>query len=147
MLSLRPVRTLKDNPTALDRIFGDNFNRFFNQIDQELTSERAFSPPVDIYEAHDNLVFTCEVPGFEKEGIDINVDNGRLTISGERKFEEQEGRDYHRLERWYGKFFRSFQLPTTVDVDNISANLKSGVLTVSVPKREEARPRQIEVTA
>jgi HSP20 family protein len=147
MLSLRPVRAFKDNPTSLDRIFGDNFNRFFNQIDQELTSERSFSPAVDIYEAHENLVFTCELPGFEKEDIEINVDNGRLTISGERKFEEQEGRDYHRLERWYGKFFRSFQLPTTVDVNNISANLKNGVLTVSVPKREEARPRQIEVTA
>ncbi len=105
---------------------------------------RAWAPPVDISEDEHGLVFTAELPGFDKENVRISVEDGRLTITGERR-QERKDEEYHRLERVYGKFERSFSLPTNVDPEKISASLKDGVLTLSVPKREEAKPRQIEV--
>lgn len=144
MLTVRP-RNYEETQRALDRWFTDTVSRFLEQPDGTLRSG-TWSPPVDIEETRDALLFHVELPGFEREMIDINVENNRLTLSGERKFEEQpEGREYHRVERFYGKFFRTFQLPNTADVEGISANLKNGVLTVSVPKRADAKPRQIEV--
>ena len=86
-----------------------------------------------------------ELPGFAKDGVDISFDDGVLTISGERKFETREDSKYHRLERMYGQFHRSFRLPNSVDIENAAATLNEGVLRLVVPKREEAKPRQIPV--
>ena len=82
----------------------------------------------------------------KKDEIDISVNEGRLSISGERQFTEEKETKHHRVERWYGKCYRSFLLPKSADAEKISANLKNGVLTVTMPKKEEAKPRQIPVS-
>ena len=125
----------------MDRLF----DRFFDDTDTKLMS-RTWSPSVDVSETESEIVFTAEFPGFEKDEIDISVNEGRLTISGERPFTEEKETKHHRVERWYGNFHRSFLLPKSADPEKISANLKNGVLTVTMAKREEAKPRQIPVS-
>ena len=107
----------------------------------------SFVPPVDIYEDEAKLVMKLEAPGIPQENFDVRVENNLLTISGERKFEnETKQEDYHRIERRYGSFVRSFSLPTTVDTANIQAHYDAGVLTVEMAKRAEAKPKQIKVS-
>ena len=114
--------------------------------DEEL-SLGAWIPPVDIEEDKENLVLTAELPGFKEEQIDIQVEGGVLTIRGERTFEDkQDGKNFHRVERSYGQFVRSFTLPNNVDRDNVKASFKDGLLSIELPKREEAKPRQIKVS-
>jgi HSP20 family protein len=114
--------------------------------DEEL-SLGAWIPPVDIEEDKENLVLTAELPGFKEEQIDIQVEGGVLTIRGERTFDDkQEGKNFHRVERSYGQFVRSFTLPNNVDRDNVKASFKDGLLSIELPKREEAKPRQIKVS-
>jgi HSP20 family protein len=104
-------------------------------------------PPVDIYQTGDHeLVLTVEAPDMTREGIDVTVENFVLTVKGEKKFSGEVKEDqFHHVERRYGAFSRSFSLPRTVDADKVSADYKNGVLTVRLPLREEARPRQIKV--
>ncbi len=114
--------------------------------DEEL-SLGAWIPPVDIEEDKENLVLTAELPGFKEEQIDIQVEGGVLTIRGERTFDDkQDGKNFHRVERSYGQFVRSFTLPNNVDRDNVKASFKDGLLSIELPKREEAKPRQIKVS-
>ncbi len=102
-----------------------------------------WSPALDVYDTDDAVVAKLEVPGMNKEDFSISVENGRLTISGERKSEtETKGRS----ERYFGKFARSVTLPVAVDADKATANYNDGILTISIPKSEEARPRTISVT-
>lgn len=109
-----------------------------------LTAE--FAPPADVYEDENKLTFKMEIPGIKQEDVDVRVDGNTLTISGERKLEHEEKREnFRRVERQYGSFCRSFDLPASADRDKISANFENGVLTVEVPKREEARGRQIQI--
>ena len=126
------------------------FNRFLgNRPGPEAGSDAAvtrWSPTVDVSETPTELTFSVELPGFEKEDINISLEQNVLSISGERKFEKEENRDFHRVERWYGSFFRSFRLPARVDSSKIDAALKGGLLTIHLPKVEEAQPRQIPVT-
>jgi len=105
-----------------------------------------WSPALDLYEDKDNLVVQAEVPGFKKEDLDISFQDGSLTITGERKHETKEGHDVSRSERFYGKFHRTFVLPKAVDVTKVKARYKDGILTITLPKAEEAKPRQISVT-
>jgi HSP20 family protein len=128
--------------TAVNRLFDDAFDDAFGASRQRT---RAWSPPVEIYEANDELVFLLELPGFKKDQVSISFENGQLTFAGERIEENQEGRNYHRNERWYGRFERSFQLPISADAEKISANLQNGLLRVVIPKKEEAKARQISV--
>src|SRR2546428_11351708 len=127
-------------------------NRWFDQAlldfwGEDLETTSTFVPPVDVRETPDTLEFTAEVPGFEKDQIDIHVDQGNLILSGERKFEQEaKEENYHRIERSYGKFQRAFALPSSVDADRIKATLKNGVLHVTLPKSEKAKPRQIPVS-
>jgi len=121
------------------------FDRFFEDTNTGLMG-RTGSPSVDVSETENEIVFTAEFPGFEKDEIDISVNDGRLTISGERPFTQEKETKHHRVERWYGNFNRSFLLPKSADPEKISANLKNGVLTVTMPKKEEAKPRQIPVS-
>lgn len=125
------------------------FDRFFNDLEPgryRPEASRGWLPAVDIHEDSEGLTFTAEVPGFSKEGLNISVEDGTLTISGERdRQDEEEGRQFHRVERSYGRFERSFSLPANVDPANISASLKNGLLTIAIPKRDEAKPRQIAV--
>lgn len=133
----------------------DRFNRIFEQAfgdallplaATEDVSNRRWLPAVDVEETTDSLVFTCELPGMSKEDVNITLENNVLTVSGERKFEDEERqRNFHRLERAYGAFSRSFTLPSNVKSDQVNASFKDGVLTISVPKVEEAKPRQIQI--
>ena len=104
-------------------------------------------PPVDIYQDADKeVVLKAELPDMVREDIDITVDNGTLTIKGEKKFSaDVKEEQFHRVERRYGSFSRSFSLPQTVDATRVSAEYKNGVLTVRLPLREEAKPRQVKV--
>ena len=108
----------------------------------------AWLPPVDIFEQGDHLVIRAEVPGVDKEDIDIHVENGVLQIRGERKVESQVNEQTaYRLERVYGRFSRSFTLPTSVDAARISAKYRDGVLEVSIPKAESAKPKKVNIEA
>jgi HSP20 family protein len=124
-------------------------NRVFDESlgDVEGGSTRTWGPPVEIFETDEELFLVAELPGLAQKEIDISFDNGLLILSGERKPDEEGGRNYHRNERWYGKFERSFQLPTAYDPDKITAKLLNGILTIRVPKSETAKPRQIPVSS
>lgn len=136
-----PVRELQDLQETMSRLFS-----YPRTSESEEVNGSAFAPPVDVSESESELVFAVELPGFERDQIEISVDNGLLTLTGERKFDEANRNAYRRVERWYGKFFRSFRIPNAIDAEKISASLKSGVLTLTLPKKEEAKPRQIPVS-
>ena len=141
MFNLVPFRyrSPRHDLFALDRFFDEPFFRVSDE------PRRDWRPAVEIFESDEETVLTAELPGLEEGEVKINVEDNLLSLAGERSFEKKEDRDYLRSERWYGKFFRSFRLPETADVENIKAELKNGVLTIRVPKKEEAKPRQIEV--
>src|SRR5712671_3678389 len=125
----------------MNRLFSDFFGRAFQE--QNLT---AWAPAVDIYEGEHELVVKADLPDVKPEDLDIRVENNILTIRGERKFEKKVGeKNYLRVERAYGSFARSFQLANTVNSEAIKADYQNGVLTLSIPKREEAKPKQIKV--
>ena len=104
-----------------------------------------WTPALDLYQTNDDVVAVVELPGMRKEDIDISLHDGMLTISGERKDETPEGEENARSERFVGKFRRSISLPTRVDVNKVNATYKDGILTVTLPKAEEVKPKQIQV--
>ena len=111
------------------------------------SSGEVWYPPVDILESKENYLLRAELPGMKKEDFNLELKDSTLTLSGERKVEETaDSVDYHRVERVAGKFSRSFYLPQTVKHDGITATYRDGILEVSVPKAEEAKPRQIAVS-
>src|SRR5271168_1047497 len=113
--------------------------------DESLTAT-AFAPPVDVYEDEHSTTLKIEVPGIDEKDIDVRIENNTLTVHGERKFEKEEKEEnYRRVERQYGSFTRSFTLPTTVDAEKVSANYDKGILKISLPKKAEAKPKQIKV--
>src|SRR5438445_8575002 len=129
----------------------DQVNRLFNETmfrgQGEDSAITTWAPAVDIFETPNELVVKADLPDVDEKDIDIRVENNLLTIRGERKFEKSVSEDnYLRIERACGAFSRSFSLPNTVDPDAIKAEYRDGVLTVHVPKREEAKPKQIKVS-
>ena len=128
----------------------DQFNRLFNESFRNHTEESAlttWAPAVDIYETPNELVVKADLPEVNEKDIDVRVENNLLTIRGERKFEKSVSEEnFLRVERTYGAFSRSFSLPNTVNAETIGAEYKNGVLTVTLPKREESKPRQVKVT-
>jgi len=132
------------DPLANIRLFEDAFTRLFN----EPQTNRPWSPAVDIYETDNDLVVKADLPDVDLKDIDVRVENQTLTIAGERKFEKQDNvAGYHRIERSYGNFTRSFAVPNSFDTEKIAASFKNGVLSVSLPKKEAAKPRQIKIEA
>ena len=130
------------DPLSSIRLFEDAFTRMVN----EPRATRPWSPAVDIYETENELVLKADVPDVDPKAIDVRVENQTLTISGERKFEaENAGKGFHRIERSYGSFVRSFAVPNLFDTDKITAEVKNGVLSVTLPKKEAAKPRQVKV--
>lgn len=131
------------DPLANLRAFEDAFSRMLS----EPQTNRPWSPAVDIFEDENGLVFKADVPDVNLSDIDVRVENQTLTISGERAFEaaKEGAKGFHRIERNYGKFVRSFAVPNVFDTEKIAAAYKNGVLTVSLPKKEAAKPRQIKV--
>ena len=131
--------------TSPDRQLNRLFNDFFVRAsqDQNLTT---WAPAVDIYEGEHELVVKADLPDIKPEELDVRVENNILTIRGERKFEKKvDEKNYLRVERAYGSFARSFSLANTVNTEAIKADYKDGVLTLGIPKREEAKPKQIKV--
>jgi HSP20 family protein len=110
-----------------------------------LTSSQ-FAPPVDVYEDERNVVLKIEVPGIDEKDIDVRVENNVLTVHGERKLEKEEKEEnFRRVERQYGSFTRTFTLPSTVDAENVQADYDKGILKIVLPKKAEAKPKQIKV--
>lgn len=135
------LRTLQGQ---LNRMF-EPFGTRFGFSDEELVAG-TWVPPVDVVEQGDRILVHAELPGMKLEDLDIQFQDGVLTLRGERKFDsEVSERNYHRIERAYGTFVRSFTLPRSVDAAGIQANYENGILEVAIPKREEARPRQIKI--
>jgi len=135
-------RDAKNLQVQLNRLF-ESFARF-TPGEEDLVSG-TWVPPVDVAETQDRIVVRAEVPGLRQEDISIEFENGLLTIKGERKLEKSEGMTWHRVERTYGNFSRSFTLPRSVDPEKIAASYREGILEVEVPKREEAKPKHIRI--
>lgn len=124
--------------------WSDDFGKLF--WNQNPERNVGFVPAVDLAEDNDTVTIKAEVPGLRKEDIKIKVRNGILTLSGEKKFQEEKREDnYYRIERSYGSFARSFTLPSSVDPDGIKANMKDGVLELVIPKKPEAKEKEINV--
>jgi HSP20 family protein len=137
-----PVRDLLTLQDRMNRMFESSFRG--GEDDWALGG--SWAPAVDIYEKDGNIVLKAELPGVDAKDVDVRVENNLLTLRGERKFDNEVTRDnYHRVERSYGSFSRSFTLPNVVDTANIKAEFRDGVLHMTLPKREEARPRQIQI--
>ncbi|MBF0428010.1 MAG: Hsp20/alpha crystallin family protein [Magnetococcales bacterium] len=139
LINYDPFRSFRSLQGEINRLFEKDLDDSSGMMTQ-------WPLRVDIREDEHHILVKADVPGMEQKDITVNVDNGRLTIAGERKFEdEQHKENYHRVERAYGRFSRSFQLPNTTDINAIQASYKNGVLEVILPKREEAKPRAIQV--
>ncbi len=128
----------------------DRMNRLFQDVapgsEEGLVASGSFVPPVDVYEDEHNLTLKVEVPGMDPKDVDVRLENNTLTVHGERKFEKEEKEEnFHRIERRYGSFSRSFTLPNTVNTETCKADYDNGVLKIQFAKREEAKPKQIKV--
>jgi HSP20 family protein len=134
--------------SGMPAVFRDFFRNFPSWNEEEGLMTSAWIPPVDIAEDADRISVIAELPGFKEEDVKVEVQGDVLTISGERRREsENKDRDYRRVERSYGEFRRSFTLPASVDRENVKANFSDGLLKLELPKKPEARPRQIPITA
>jgi HSP20 family protein len=126
----------------------NRFNSLLQDLggDAETVTAAAFVPAVDVYEDTEKVVLKLEIPGVKEEDVDVRVENQALTVRGERKFEaEEKEENFHRIERRYGSFFRSFSLPTSVDTENVKASYNAGVLKLELKKKTSAQPRQIKI--
>lgn len=148
--AMAPIKSLRDMTTDPFYLLQNRLNRLFDFPMAPFVAETMplmeWTPPCDVYETDKEIVMRAELPGLTKEDVFVSIENNVLTIRGERKFTEEVKReDFHRVERTYGEFLRSFTLPTYIDANKILAEFKDGLLTVTLPKREEAKPKQIEV--
>ena len=140
-MALEPFRALQ----TMNRLFENPLGPTAS-TGEESMAVALWSPPCDIYETDNELVVQVELPGVKKEDVKVSIENNVLTISGERKFEEETKREnYRRAERSYGQFMRSFIVPNTMDTKKVNAQFKDGVLRVALPKHEETKPKSIEV--
>jgi HSP20 family protein len=138
-----PFRDLRSLQDEVNRLFSTNLSRVFGD---EGIARGAWNPNVDIYENKDQIVIEAELPGMNREDFDLSFENNVITLRGERRFEKKDESDnYHRVERSYGSFTRSFTLPPTVSGEGITAEYRNGVLRVTLPKREEVKARRIEI--
>jgi len=141
LVKYSPFLETDEFPTGL-RLFQDTVNRLFS----EQPNARPWAPSVDILETDNELVLKADIPGVDLRDIDIRIENGTLSIKGERKFEKEENnKGFHRLERSYGSFVRYFNLPETVDTEKVKAEYNNGVLNLTLPKKEIAKPKAIKV--
>lgn len=139
-----PVRDLSSIQDKMNQLFEDTFTRTKGR--EEGLGTGMWTPAVDIYETNEAVTVKAELPGLTREQVGIEVKDGLLTLRGERKVEKEvKEENYHRIERAYGTFLRSFSLPASIDQEKISATLKDGVLELTLPKKEQAKPKQITV--
>jgi HSP20 family protein len=135
-----PFREVISMQNRLNSLFRD-----LNDGENPLTTA-AFVPAVDVYEDAQKVVLKLDVPGIEEKDLDVRVENNTLTVKGERKFvKEEKEENFHRIERSYGSFFRTFTLPNTVNTENVQASYNAGVLKIELAKKAEAQPKQIKI--
>jgi HSP20 family protein len=135
----REYATLQDRMNHL-------FRNSYGSEGQETLTASSFAPAVDVYEDEHQVLLKLEVPGVDEKDLDIRVENNTLTVTGERKFEKEEKEEnFRRIERQYGSFTRTFTLPTTVDAEQVKASYDKGILKISLPKKAEAKPKQIKI--
>lgn len=149
LVRFNPMRELMEVEKEFNRLFGDFDRRFgfgaARERDEDFDNA-VWSPLADIYEDNDYFKLKLDLPGLSKDDVKISFNNGQLVITGERKHEqENENYKYHRIERSYGKFYRSFDLPKEIEGDKITAEFKNGQLNISIPKSEKAKPKLIDV--
>ena len=138
-----PFRELANLQERMNRLFAEQVAGFGSE---ETLTAGSFVPPVDVYEDEHAIQLKLEVPGIDEKDIDVRLENNLLTIRGERKFEkEQKEENFHRIERRYGSFTRSFTLPNSVNAEDVKADYDKGVLTIKLGKKAEAKPKQIKV--
>jgi len=138
-----PFRDMVSAQRDFDRLFREAFSSHLG--DTEL-STRSWAPPVDIYETEDAIVLKAELPGVDPKDVEVRVEDNTLYLKGERKFQKEvKEQNYHRVERSYGSFARSFSLPNSISSDRVKAEFKDGLLTLTMPKREEAKPKTIKI--
>jgi HSP20 family protein len=136
----REFSTLQDR---INRVFRDSYRQ--SGQDESLATS-SFAPAVDVYEDEHNVTLKIEVPGIDEKDIDVRLENNTLTVHGDRKIEKEEKEEnYRRVERQYGSFTRTFTVPNTVDSEKVSATYDKGVLKIALPKKAEAKPKQIKV--
>ena len=144
LIRWEPTRELTTLRDRMDRLFSDAMGRGWGG--EEGLTTGVWMPAVDVFETNDSIVLKADLPDVNKDEVDISVQNNTLTIRGERKREKEiKEKDFYRMERSYGSFARSFSLPPTVDAEKIEAAFTNGVLTLTLPKREESKPKQIKV--
>ncbi len=138
-----PLRDLMTTQRGFDRLFKEAFTPFYGEGE---LSTRTWAPPVDIYETENDIVLKAELPGMDPKDVDVKVEDNTLYLKGERKFEKEVmNENYHRVERSYGSFARSFSLPNSISAEKVKAEFKDGLLTLTLPKREEAKPKTIRI--
>ena len=145
---LHPTLWRRQSPSVWDELFNmrNDFDRMLGRSETQVGT--GWCPVVDVHESKDELVLQAELPGLGSEDVELSVENGVLTISGEKKQsreEGEEGSEYHLVERRYGRFERRFSLPRSVDPEKVKAEFANGVLTITLPKAEAAKPRRIEI--
>lgn len=141
----QPFRDLLATEREFDRLFREAFSPLFGKREGEL-STRAWAPAVDIFETENSIVLKAELPGVDPKDVEVRVEDNTLYLKGERKFEkETKEENYHRIERSYGSFARSFVLPNSMDAEKVAAEYQDGLLTLTLPKREEAKPKTIKI--
>jgi HSP20 family protein len=144
LIRWEPTRDLATLRNRMDRLFGDTLGRWGGG--EEGLAPGVWIPPVDVFETPENIVLKADLPDVNKDEVDISIENNTLTIKGERKMEKEvKEKNFYRMERSYGTFSRSFTLPPTVAADKVDASFENGVLTLTLPKREESKPKQIKV--
>ena len=139
---------VKWDPFREFNMMNDRLGYFFGRAPDVPASTTAWNPSVDIFENDNEIVFKAELPGLNAKDIEVKLENNVLMLKGERRFEkETKEENYHRIEREYGTFSRSFALPTAVNADKVSAEYKDGILKVTLPKKEEIKPKPIKIAA
>ncbi len=141
-----PFRDLNTLQNQMNRLFQEITPSRGATSGEEFMTTGTFVPPVDVYEDEHNITLKLEVPGIDENDIDVRVQDSTLVVRGERKFNKEEKEEnFHRIERSYGTFQRSFTLPNTVDTNNVNADYTNGVLVIRLAKRAEAKPKQVKV--
>jgi HSP20 family protein len=141
-----PIRNLLTLQDRMNRLFTESQGHEAGHEDWALGG--SWAPAVDIYEQEGFITLKAELPGVDPKDVDVRVENNVLTLKGERHFDgEVKREDYHRVERTYGAFTRSFTLPSVVNPEKIKAEIKDGILKLTLPKKDEAKPRQITINA
>ena len=144
IIKFDPFRELRSLQDEMNRLFNSNFPSRYSQEDMV---SGGWTPSVDIYETEDEIVLEAELPGMKREDFEVSIENNVVTLKGERNFEKkEENENYHRVERAYGSFTRSFSLPSSVSPENTNADFSNGILRVTLPKQEETKTHKIEIT-